>query len=123
MVLKNPTTRCPLRVLDLHDACPGIGSEHPRTTGGAEIIAPIQAYRTPRWSADLDGDESAALAEPLRKAAPLQNWPTMGIAYAAPDMQGGNFWGVINHDNEEGIIRIADNEVTPGMKMWTWGFP
>ena len=47
----------------------------------------------------------------------------MGIAYAAPDMQGGNFWGVINHDNEEGIIRIADNAVTPGLKMWTWGFP
>src|SRR5262249_53406470 len=35
----------------------------------------------------------------------------------------GNFWGVINHDNEEGIIRIADNKVTPGLKMWTWGFP
>jgi hypothetical protein len=47
----------------------------------------------------------------------------MGIAYAAPDMQGGNFWGVINHDNEEGIIRIADNAITPGLKMWTWGFP
>ena len=47
----------------------------------------------------------------------------MGIAYAAPDMKGGNFWGVINHDNEEGIIRIADNTVTPGLKMWTWGFP
>jgi hypothetical protein len=30
---------------------------------------------------------------------------------------------VINHDNEEGIIRIADNAVTPGLKMWTWGFP
>jgi hypothetical protein len=29
---------------------------------------------------------------------------------------------VINHDNEEGIIRIADNTVTPGLKMWTWGF-
>jgi hypothetical protein len=38
-------------------------------------------------------------------------------------MQGGNFWGVINHDNEEGIIRIADNTITPGLKMWTWGFP
>jgi hypothetical protein len=47
----------------------------------------------------------------------------MGIAYAAPDMQGGNFWGVINHDNEEGIIRIADNRLTRGLKMWTWGFP
>jgi hypothetical protein len=37
-------------------------------------------------------------------------------------MQGGNFWGVINHDNEEGIIRIADNRLTRGLKMWTWGY-
>ena len=29
----------------------------------------------------------------------------------------------INHDNEEGIIRIADNRLTRGLKMWTWGFP
>ena len=38
-------------------------------------------------------------------------------------MGAGKFWGVINHDNGEGIIRIADNSVTPGLKMWTWGFP
>ncbi len=38
-------------------------------------------------------------------------------------MRGRNFWGAINHDNEEGIIRIADNTVTRGLKMWTWGFP
>jgi hypothetical protein len=38
-------------------------------------------------------------------------------------MRAKNFWGVINHDNDEGIIRIADNTVTPGLKMWTWGFP
>src|SRR5215467_13084285 len=38
-------------------------------------------------------------------------------------MQGGNFWGVINHDDAEGIIRIADNRITRGLKMWTWGFP
>jgi hypothetical protein len=29
---------------------------------------------------------------------------------------------VINHDNEEGIIRIADNTITLGLKMWTWGW-
>jgi hypothetical protein len=46
----------------------------------------------------------------------------MGIAYAAPDVGAANFWGAINHDNEEGIIRIADNRLTRGLKMWTWGF-
>jgi hypothetical protein len=104
---------------------PGSDPNHPKTTGGAEIIAPIKAYSTPAWSANLsDGDESAGPGKSrFEKLRYFKNWPTMGIAYAAPDMGGGNFWGVINHDNEEGIIRIADNTITPGLKMWTWGFP
>lgn len=104
---------------------PGSDPSHPRTTGGAEIIAPLQTYITPHWSANLAaGDSSAGEGRfQFGKLRWFRNWPTMGIAYAAPDMQGGNFWGVINHDNEEGIIRIADNKVTPGLKMWTWGYP
>src|SRR5580700_3193637 len=103
---------------------PGSDPKNPKTTGGAEIIAPIKAYSTPRWSASLaEGDKSLGLGRSrFEKLRYFKNWPTMGIAYAAPDMGGGNFWGVINHDNEEGIIRIADNAVTPGLKMWTWGF-
>ena len=104
---------------------PGSDPNNPKTTGGAEIIAPIDAYRTPAWSANLSvADESLGPGSSrFEKLRYFKNWPSMGIAYAAPDMQGGNFWGVINHDNEEGIIRIADNTVTPGLKMWTWGFP
>lgn len=103
---------------------PGSDPNHPKTTGGAEIIAPIEAYTTPRYWAHLaDGDERTSAGSRFEKLRYFRNWPTMGIAYAAPDMQGGNFWGVINHDNEEGIIRIADNRLTRGLKMWTWGFP
>ncbi|WOH67692.1 DUF5107 domain-containing protein [Bradyrhizobium sp. BWA-3-5] len=104
---------------------PGSDPTNPKTTGGAEIIAPIAAYTTPAWSRNLsEGDESIGSGKSrFEKLRHFKNWPTMGIAYAAPDMQGGNFWGVINHDNEEGIIRIADNKVTRGLKMWTWGFP
>jgi hypothetical protein len=103
---------------------PGSDPKNPKATGGAEIIAPVEAYTTPRWSANLaSGDASAGPGRSrFEKLRYFRNWPTMGIAYAAPDMQGGRFWGVINHDNEEGIIRIADNTVTPGLKMWTWGF-
>ena len=104
---------------------PGSDPEHPRTTAGAEIIAPVATYVTPPWSANIAAGDAPAGAGAYRfdKLRWFKNWPSMGIAYAAPDMQGGNFWGVINHDNEEGIIRIADNRVTPGLKMWTWGFP
>jgi hypothetical protein len=126
VVLKNPQARTfDYEYWTCTTLAPGSDPKNPRTTGGAEIIAPIEAYSTPRWSANLsDGDESLGSGRSrFEKLRYFKNWPTMGIAYAAPDMQGGNFWGVINHDNEEGIIRIANNTVTPGLKMWTWGFP
>lgn len=126
LVLKNPHDKAiPYEYWTCATLAPGSEPNHPRTTGGAEIIAPITAYRTPAWSKHLsDGDERAGAGNSrFEKLRYFKNWPTMGIAYAAPDMQGGNFWGVINHDNEEGIIRIADNTITRGLKMWTWGFP
>jgi hypothetical protein len=126
MVLKNPQPKTiPYEYWTCTTLAPGSDPKHPKTTGGAEIIAPIDAYRTPAWSADLSGgDESAGLGNSrFEKLRYFKNWPSAGIAYAAPDMQAKNFWGVINHDNDEGIIRIADNTVTPGLKMWTWGFP
>jgi uncharacterized protein DUF5107 len=125
-VLKNPQDQAvDYEYWTCTTLAPGSDPGNPRTTGGAEIVAPIEVYTTPRWSANLsDGDESAGAGKSrFEKLRYFKNWPTMGIAYAAPDMRGGNFWGVINHDNEEGIIRIADNRVTPGLKMWTWGFP
>ena len=127
MVLKNPHDKIiRIRVLDLHDARAGIGPEKsqglpaaPKSSRRSMHTArppgrPICPAATRAWVV------GSSRFEKLRY---FKNWPSMGIAYAAPDMRGGNFWGVINHDNEEGIIRIADNTVTPGLKMWTWGFP
>jgi hypothetical protein len=126
MVLKNPQPRTiRYEYWTCTTLAPGSDPKNPKATGGAEIVAPIDAYRTPAWSANLSGgDESAGMGNSrFEKLRYFRNWPSMGIAYAAPDMRGGNFWGVINHDNDEGVIRIADNTVTPGLKMWTWGFP
>jgi hypothetical protein len=126
VVLKNPTDQSiPYEYWTCTTLAPGSEPQNPRATAGAEIIAPLAAYTTPTWSRNLAAGEASAGAgryrfEHLRY---FRNWPTMGIAYAAPDMAGANFWGVINHDNEEGIFRIADNAVTRGLKMWTWGFP
>ena len=126
VVLKNPQDKAiQYEYWTCTTLAPGSDPKHPKTTGGAEIIAPIQTYSTPHWSANISqGDASAGDGKNrFEKLRYFKNWPTMGIAYAAPDMQGGSFWGVINHDNEEGIFRIADNRVTRGLKMWTWGFP
>jgi hypothetical protein len=126
VVLKNPRNETiDYEYWTCATLAPGSDPDRPKTTGGAEIIAPIKTYTTPGWSANIAAADAIAGTgqhrfEELRH---FQNWPSMGIAYAAPDMQGGNFWGVINHDNEEGIIRIADNRITRGLKMWTWGFP
>ena len=125
MVLKNPgDTAIDYEYWTCTTLAPGSDPNHPKTTGGAEIIAPVQTYSTPRWSANLaEGDASAGEGRfRFEKLRWFRNWPTMGIAYAAPDMQGGNFWGVINHDNEEGIIRIADNKVTRGPEDVDLGF-
>jgi Domain of unknown function (DUF5107) len=126
LTLKNPNNQAvDYEYWTCTTLAPGSDPQHPLATGGAEIVTPVAAYITPRWSANIaEADES--LGDGRRRFDGLRwfkNWPTMGIAYAAPDMGGGNFWGVINHDNEEGIIRIADNRVTRGLKMWTWGFP
>jgi hypothetical protein len=125
MVLKNPRdTAIEYEYWTCTTLAPGSDPNNPKATGGAEIIAPIDAYSTPAWSAHLSGGDVSLSAgnsrfENLRY---FRNWPSAGIAYAAPDMRARKFWGVINHDNDEGIIRIADNTVTPGLKMWTWGF-
>jgi Domain of unknown function (DUF5107) len=126
MVLKNPQARTiQYEYWTCTTLAPGSDPKNPKTTGGAEIIAPIDAYHTPAWSANLSGgDESLGNGTSrFEKLRHFKNWPSMGIAYAAPDMRARNFWGVINHDNDEGIIRVADNTVTRGLKMWTWGFP
>ncbi len=126
LVLKNPNDRpVDYEYWTCTTLAPGSDPEHPLATGSAEIIAPVVAYVTPRWSANIaQADESAGEGRHrFDKLRWFKNWPTPGIAYAAPDMGGGSFWGVINHDNDEGIIRIADNRLTRGLKMWTWGFP
>jgi hypothetical protein len=126
MVLKNPQAKAiQYEYWTCTTLAPGSDPNNPKATGGAEIIAPIDAYHTPAWSADLSrGDESLSAGNSrFEKLRYFRNWPSMGIAYAAPDMRAKNFWGVINHDNDEGIIRIADNTITRGLKMWTWGFP
>lgn len=50
------------------------------------------------------------------------NHTSDGIKYASPNMKGRNFWGVINHDNDEGIFRVSDNSITQGIKIWTFGY-
>jgi hypothetical protein len=105
---------------------PGSDPQNPATTAGAEIIAPVEQVAIPDYWAAVRGQEAATDTPGVysfRNLRRFRNWPDMGIAYAYPDVSGTTYWGVINHDNEEGLFRIADNTQTPGLKLWTWGYP
>lgn len=104
---------------------PGSDPQDPKTTSGAELIVPVRCVQMASWSVGIASDEercSGSRTYALNNLRWFKNWGDMGIAYASPDMQGKNFWGVINHDNEEGLIRVANNRETPGLKIWTFGY-
>ncbi len=50
----------------------------------------------------------------------FENWVDQGTAFANPNYQA-NWWGLINYDNDIGILRVSDNVQTPGLKLWTFG--
>ncbi|SHK13686.1 Por secretion system C-terminal sorting domain-containing protein [Reichenbachiella agariperforans] len=95
------------------------GSEVGKTASplNSEMIIPSEEYFA-AWSPGAwIGNYNTHYA--MSDIAYLDDWVDMGIAYAA-DFKA-NYWGVINHENEEGIMRISDNQETPGVKLWTWG--
>lgn len=96
---------------------PGSVPGNSRTTANATIVAPMTRV-FPRWSPN---NWIAGIGSSFAGLDTYRKWRDMGIAYA--DNLSGNWWGVINRDNNEGILRIADNlTATKGMKLWTWGY-
>ena len=96
---------------------PGSEAGSPAATLNSEMVVPIEtveaAYNQNGWASGeiLNFGDVNFLSE----------WENEGILYAMPEL-GGDYWGIINHDNEEGLFRIADNlNHTVGLKFWTWG--
>lgn len=50
----------------------------------------------------------------------FKNWADQGIAYASPSYSA-NWSGLMNYDNNMGVVRVSDNVRTPGLKLWTFG--
>lgn len=104
------------------------GSEPGNTFSPAEteIVAPLGQVklRDDGWPWMGMAEEEINFTRHIfeyKNLAHFSNWKGPGIAYASPYMEG-NWWGVINHQNEEGILRVAENaKNTPGLKFWTWG--
>jgi hypothetical protein len=92
------------------------------------MIVPIKKVKVKKswwqWMGGVDEHYEGEASDILhyKNIAFFKNWADMGIAYAYPDIQE-DWYAVVNHENEEGIVRIGDNKnSTPGMKFWTFGF-
>jgi hypothetical protein len=93
----------------------------------SEMVVPIDKYQV-GWnpngwmqSADDKVNSGNPQINTYENLKYLYNWTEQGIAYAYPSITE-NYFGVINHDNEEGLFRISDDQSkTPGLKFWTWG--
>jgi hypothetical protein len=105
---------------------PGSNIGNTYSPSNSEMIVPIDYYQVAwnqgNWmqSADITVQNSPHVNE-YNNLALLSNWEHMGIAYAWPSLVE-NYFGVINHDEGEGLFRITDSpQETPGFKFWTWG--
>lgn len=58
------------------------------------------------------------------KLSAFRNWNSSGIAYPMDmaRLPQADWWGVINQENQEGVLRLGDNSVTPGTKFWLWSY-
>ncbi len=50
----------------------------------------------------------------------FENWVDQGTAFANPSYEA-NWSGLLNCDDDIGILRVSDNAETPGLKLWTFG--
>ena len=104
---------------------PGSEPGNPMCTNGTELIIPTSEVKIPSWYPDIAAQEKRIPGQSgiytFTKLRIWKNWTNDGIAYAWNDANK-NYWGVINHNNEEGFFRIADNNITPGIKIWAWGY-
>ncbi|MGB8318755.1 MAG: DUF5107 domain-containing protein [Ignavibacteriaceae bacterium] len=104
---------------------PGSEPGNPMCSEGTELIIPASEVKIPSWYPDIAAQEKRISGQSgiytFTKLRLWKNWTNDGIAYAWDDANK-NYWGVINHTNEEGFFRIADNNITPGIKIWAWGY-
>jgi hypothetical protein len=96
-----------------------------------EIVAPVQTVLRESaygWMDGVDTGTGTTRQLNLKNLPYIYNWMANGIAYGQGLTTGTQkgWWGVVNHENDEGILRIATSQGetqtrTQGMKYWSWG--
>lgn len=94
---------------------PGGGNE---LTDSTEFIIPTRRVLIEeRWQQNLGPSPQLWDGNPLRY---IRNWSKMGDLMA--DGLEAGFYGVYAHEAEEGVVRVFDPLINPGVDMWTYGF-
>lgn len=112
--------------------CTTLAPGAPSTSGSPtmEIVSPVNTIQHDpaySWMNQVDQPVNPGSGDrmlKLDKLKKMSNWTRDGIAYGQGlgTLPQSDWWGVVNHENSEGVVRVGDNRVTPGMKFWEWGF-
>ena len=87
-------------------------------TDQTEFLIPTkQVLIAERWQKNLGPSPQPWTENPLRY---IYNWPKMGDLMA--DGLDAGFYGVYSHEEEEGVVRVFDPDINPGVDIWTYGF-
>lgn len=103
---------------------PGSNPEDPGATGATEMVMPYSKIEIMPWWNLQSMEEPIDKSNNIYKFDKLKyykNWVSDGIIYPRGETYK-NYWGVINHDNEEGLIRVSENDITSGIKIWCWEY-
>ena len=87
-------------------------------TDNTEIVIPTDTILVaPRWQPNMGASPQAWAGNGYRF---IRGWARMGDLMA--DGVRSGFYGAFSHEEDEGIVRVFDPELTPGVDVWTYGF-
>ena len=91
---------------------------HNELTDNTEFIIPTESILIPEWwQANLGPSPQEWATSKLRF---INGWDGAGDLMA--DGLNEGFYSAYSHDEEEGVVRIFDKDINPGMDMWTYGY-
>ena len=88
-------------------------------TDGTELIIPADQIIIPgKYQAALGPSPQRWATSPLRF---IRGWDK-GMGDLMADGLREGFFGAYSHDEQEGVVRVFDKDLNPGLDVWTYGY-
>ncbi|HXS16555.1 MAG TPA: DUF5107 domain-containing protein, partial [Polyangiaceae bacterium] len=71
------------------------------------------------WFGDAETRVSGEVFQ-WKNLAHFENWVDQGTCFANPSYQA-HWSGLFNHQNKTAVLRVSEDQQTPGLKLWTFG--